>query len=51
MHCGFVVIVNGLFGAVLPPKAFERRNDVLEEAGDLMIAFVAHLDGIGYAIE
>lgn len=50
VHIGFAVVIES-YGVILPPKTFERRDDVFVEAGNLIGSFVAHFEGEGNSIK
>ena len=47
----FLVRVVNSFDAFLPPETLQRRHDEVKIALNLMIAFFAHLDRIGDAVQ
>ena len=47
----FLMRVVHSFDAFLPPETLQRRHDIVKIALDLVIAFFAHLDGIGDAVQ
>ena len=50
MERGLVGIINPL-DAILPPKALERRNHIVEKTIDSVVGLITHLQSIGYGVK
>ena len=42
--------ITAIFKAALPPKALQRRHDILEKASDFIALFVAHFERVSKCV-